>query len=393
MKKILLFIIALSISQITLAQIIFNRSDYDLEPGDTVFSRLLLPNAVAIPQEGADQVWDYSNLVFDLGVGNIEDIGTHPDFPGANIIEMVEVPIFGPLAQETHFIEQLDDQGHRVLGREVFPRKNSLSFITGGQFDSLNLLGGVCVYEEPLYDVKFPLVYEDSFSSRFTIHTPFEVNLPIVNFQQDTGAQVAHLDYQFAVSGWGNITIANPFGEGQRSFDALLLKREQTRVDSFFVNNEPLNEIILAFFGLAQGITTEITTYSFWVPGLNRSALSINVNRQTGGVASASVAAIISELISTSTHFPSALKDFTVAPNPARDFFNISFEKIDHEDWVFSVFNGVGQEVLSTNISGPKGRTIATIRPQSKLNRGMYYYLLKNGKGWKMAGGKIMINH
>ena len=175
--KYLLPILFISMSFSSLAQITLTRSDYDLQPDDTIFSRILAPFAIAMPEEGEDVQWDYTNVVFEQQVGNIENAGTHPDFPNANIVEMVDITFFASVGQETHFIEELDEEGHKVVGREVFPALSDLVFLTASFTDSLNFLGGVDVYEDPFYLVKFPLNYQDTFSSSFTITTPFELSL------------------------------------------------------------------------------------------------------------------------------------------------------------------------------------------------------------------------
>jgi len=393
MKKFLLLILSLPFAFQGIAQVTLLRSDYPLAPDDTVFSRILLPESVALPEEGPDQTWDYTNVAFQQQVGNIENAGTHPDFPTANIVESVVLQFVASISQETHFIEQLDESGHRILGREVFPAKSDLSFLTGSPFDSLNFLRNVCVYAEPLYLIKFPLNYQDTFSSAFSIHTPFELTLPILNFQQAPSVQIAHLDYQYEVSSWGTLTLPNPLvGGGQKSFDALLLKRTQTRVDSFYLDSMPANPGLLSFFRLEQGQTTQLTNYSFWVKGLNRAALSFTVNEQTGNVVSASMSRDVNNFITTSNRFIDNLPAVKISPNPARNQLQVEFKKTDIQDWTLTLFNTVGQAVYIQKISAPKGAINLEISLNTDLPKGIYHLLLKNGAGAGVHSEKLILS-
>jgi len=391
MKYLLpLFFVSISISSI--AQITLSRTDYDLQPDDTIFTRILAPFAIGVPEEGADVQWDYTNTVFEQQVGNIENAGTHPDFPNANIVEMVNINFVASVGQETHFIEELDEEGHKVVGREVFPAQSDLVFLTSSFSDSLNFLGGIDIYENPLYIVRFPLNYQDTFSSSFSIVTPFELTLPIIGFNQAYSEQIAYLDYQYEVSSWGTLTLPNPLlGGGEKSFEALLLKRTSTRTDSFFIDSLPADPNLLGVLGLGQGQITSRTNYTFWVKDLNRSALSITVSDDTGEVISASMSRDVNNFITTSTKELHQRIPLTISPNPANQFIQYSFDKKDHFNWKVQLINNMGQLVLEKNLATNKGLQIITQPLPNSLKTGTYFFLLRDGDAEIRAKKTILI--
>lgn len=390
--KNLLPILFLGITTFSLAQITLNREDYPLQPNDTVYTRILAPFSVAIPEEGENLVWDYTNMEFAQQVGNIENAGSHPNFPNANIVEMVNLTFVGSVGQETHFIEELDEEGHKVVGREVFPAQSDLVFLTASFTDSLNFLGRIDEYKEPLYIVKFPLNYQDTFFSNFTIITPFELTLPFIGFNQAYSEQVAHLSYEYEVSGWGDLILPNPLlGGGKQSFETLLLKRTSTRVDSFYIDSLPADPTLLALLGLGQGQTTKRTNYTFWVKDLNRSALSITVSDATGDVVGASMSRDVNNFITTSTRNLEELLTLSLFPNPANQFLQYTFDKKDNYIWSGQLLNSIGQIVVEKELDYAKGTQTVSQVLSANLKSGNYYFLLRDSDYQIRAKKKILI--
>ena len=385
MFRLFLFIITCCLTLPLSSQITLTRADYALQPDDTIFSRILVPDSIPLPGEGADQLWDFSDVPFAQQVGNIENAGTHPDFPDANIVEMVEVQFVTTVSQETHFIEQLDDEGHRVVGREVFPATIALAALTGGEFDTIKFTSNVDVYEDPLYLVRFPLNYQDTFSSTFTIRTPFNLTLPIIGLENAPSSQQATISNQYEVSGYGDIILPNPLqGGGEKVFEALMLKRIQTRVDSFLINDEPANPLLLSFLNLQQGQTVTTTNYTFWIKAINRSALSVSFNEDGTGIF-ASMSRDINNFFTTSLPFATELLSVQLAPNPATDRLIVEFEKTAAETWTLELFNAAGQRVHQQPLTVAVGPVREVLYRDQSLPTGWYQLVLRDETGQGVA--------
>ncbi|MEM1120368.1 MAG: T9SS type A sorting domain-containing protein, partial [Bacteroidota bacterium] len=177
----------------------------------------------------------------------------------------------------------------------------------------------------------------------------------------------------------------------QKTFDALLLKRSLTRVDSFFINNEPAPPLLLSLFFQEQGQISQTATYTFWVKGLNRSALSMIVNETTGQVIATSMSRNVNNFISTSTKFIDKPIAVSVFPNPTSDYLQLSFEKESSQPWWFTLFNNLGQVVQQQSLTDASGNVTTTIELSGDLPSGHYFFLLENEEGLGVASQKIVL--
>lgn len=83
------------------------------------------------------------------------------------------------------------------------------------------------------------------------------------------------------------------------------------------------------------------------------------------------------------------LSDFSIAPNPARDFFNISFEYNATEALNVNVYNVVGQLVENVSVAKEQGKYNLTVNT-SNWDSGIYYLRLQSSTGVRTQ--KVFVN-
>ena len=81
------------------------------------------------------------------------------------------------------------------------------------------------------------------------------------------------------------------------------------------------------------------------------------------------------------------IDDFSVSPNPAKDFVNFKFNQISSSQIIINVYSIQGKLVLKTNALIQNNKTQLDV---SSLKSGMYFLKLNSGE--KELTKKLIIN-
>lgn len=373
------------------AQITIERSDYTLTTnGATVDAWTMETNGAAIPAEGPNVVWDYSGQAL-TGLSNYtkEPIASDPVFPDANLLEASTGLALDLVEQGVDFYERLDDEGYSVLGRIVEQLTLPAQSLTGGPNDTITFLGSTNVYEEPIYYLKFPLNYEDSWSTEINIQGNFLMTVTAFGLDHVPASSNYNYAETESVVGFGTLILPHPDGQGTVSMEALLLKGTTVRTDSFFLAGQPAPQIMLDALGLQQGAVTTYSNYNFFTKGIKQSALSLRT--EGGQITRMTITDEIKDIVSSIGFTPEDLIDTRVFPNPNTGTFQVSFEKADARNWTISLYNPLGQLVKQEIIDAPHGPITEEISSPASASAGLYQYVIRNADKRIRASGQVLL--
>lgn len=265
----------------TQGQEIITNENFPLEPYTSTMV-LIDPIDYISPTEGPDQQWDYSSISNQVaGTPGLYE-ANHPDFPDA-VIYKSYLPVFdGYEYLRDDYYEQNENGRYRV-GSVFSTVGYSITDKTGGNLDSL-WFGGVSNEIENGIDleVKFPLTYETNWSSTYSTISPFQLSVAGFGLDHAPGTLKQNVIITYDAVGYG--TLVAPLMDGSPSdpMDVILVKSTTTVVDSIYLNNAPAPPMLMAAFGLIQGVTDSFSHYLFYRPNYQDEVLVLSPASNTG---------------------------------------------------------------------------------------------------------------
>lgn len=212
-------------------------------------------SGVAIPAQGINRRWDYSNLTKNDANNDAMSFvpANNSAYPGAlrqfdNYFQLAGLPILQSNMQGN------DEESFHGLGthfdRQAFP----LQSITGGVNDSL-VIDMQNVQEPDQIFQKYPVTYLSSFSSHSISRTNFHLTIAAFGLNNVPGQFVQHTYDSRNVVGWGKVKV--PTENGPSNWIKVLLEKLSVlKVDSVYLAGQPAPAALLAAFGVSQGGTT-----------------------------------------------------------------------------------------------------------------------------------------
>ena len=261
---------------ISYGQIVIEFDDYPQPDSYEVFRFQADFNNVEIPAEGADQIWDYSNLeVIDSTLNVFLSADGDNTFPGAKYVTPRGLNFQG-FNYNSLVYEALDENGVYEMGHLPQDTSFSITAISGGPNDVIRFVGEPLPYEGRLDFIRFPLAYQDSWTQSSTVATPFELTVAAFGLDVVPGAQTRYTTVTRSVVGWGKLITPNREGESNEPRDVLLMRADRTTIDSFSLAGNPPPQQLLDAFGLIQGFTSEDVFYLFWDQHDNSNLMRVN---------------------------------------------------------------------------------------------------------------------
>lgn len=234
------------------------------------------PIEFTAPTEGLNQVWDYSNLETEVILENTYmDATNNPLFPDAFLSDLDDLD-FQNFNIISTFYEAIDEDGWYETGRTVESITYPITAITGGPSDQLHFPDDVVDYEGRTDNLQFPVTYGKKWTQTRAERTNFEITVAGAGLNAVPGqAKLTYTDTRTVV-GEGTIIIPSDDGTGTVSTEVLLIKSEETIVDSFFLAGSPMPPTLLEAFGITQGNVTNRTFYIYYKPNFGEPVLSYN---------------------------------------------------------------------------------------------------------------------
>lgn len=357
---------------------------------DSVYSALV-PQAYPLPSEGADQVWDYSNI---QGTNLIDfeylDASSDTDFP--NAFNKRKRPLFfqGFEIDATYY-DFKDQNGWYEMGNSIKAVAYNIATISGGANDTLFFPENIDLYDGKTSSLEFPITYQSSWSGTRKETIPYELTVAAFGLQNTPGERVRTVTDSRDIVGYGKLVIPDYNDEPSSELDVLLIKSEVTTVDSFFLMGNSAPPALLDAFELTQGTTFTSSAYLFYMPDYGNPVLRVAINAdgtEPSGVAFRKDA--------TRTTAPTSLNEVSlnnalgVYPNPVSIGqsvivnFNIL---VDNAEIILTDITG--RTVLHSSINTPSEYTKLNI---PALSSGVYILNVSAQNGTLIKSSKILIN-
>lgn len=280
MKKITI-LFAVLVSLTATAQITITQSNF---PRPAAFEDTAMSSnqsGLALPSEGANQVWDYSNVSpTGMGTSSYTDATSSTDFPGALQSNNANLNFQGFIIEGDAYFA-VDSLGWYGMGRTNEAVSYPLGAVGGGPNDSLKFLDEVVTFGGRLNLLQFPLTYQTTWTNAQTEVTSFELTVVAASLSNTPGNRTRlRTDTREAV-GYGKLIIPNAAGNPSDSMDALLIKIYRTYLDSFYIGGSAAPQQLLNTFGLTQGSIQLDTFYVFYAADFGAPVMNINTDGNT----------------------------------------------------------------------------------------------------------------
>lgn len=397
MRQIILLFIVLIIALNTTAQITITVADYPMNIAANAdnISEFTNVNIVgtALPQQGQNMVWDYSNISTSNNFMNTYNFSSNAPIPNSNFKKTTTYRLaFTPFSFLGVNYYNYDATGFSQTGFETFLDTVTLGYITGNFNDSLYLLGSNYINNPPIYDIKFPCNFGDF--DDFTVQDTFKYQATInsLNFDKKQINEVRTKSVLYDVHSYGILVLTNPGTMANDSFEVLVrTNTTTTQINYYDTLGYPYSSTVLSILGMYQGGSSEEKRHTFYVKGLTDYAFELV--ESYGVLISSSLNLDIFDMqtVNTTSKQP-VLIEHKIYPNPVQNHrFQLQFEKNADEECTFEVININGQTVHQTFF--PKGETTIqnTIPLNQSLPKGMYFYAIRNEVGVVIANGRFLL--
>ena len=348
---------------------------------DTAKSREAIGAGLPVPGAGANQQWNYSTLLPSAHVDFVLDSADgNPNFPTATAL-LERQDFIGPQPLNGFYDYYFhDSSGFYLLGTEIASGSYNISALTGSAGDELTVLSKYANYGQTVPKYKLPLSMGTSWTNMYEANIDFSVIVQFLGLQDDTAQLKRFITEEYEVVGWGEVDL--PLGYGLH--DALLLKIQHKQVDSLFLNGAPADPLLLIGVGLTQGMVTKTFEYELLVPGLNRSAISFNMDSAFNYVNWAEMSTMMPSGMGLADR---ALENVSLFPNPTKDHVRFSCHKPLTGNWQLVVTDLTGKQVGREWID-EVGQVEAVV--ELPEGTGIYILSVSNEAGEQLYSEKIV---
>ena len=275
--------------------------------------------ALAVPTFGEGQTWVYSTIPTN---GTFTEEFTHVNnttFSNSdNCIEESTVDFEGMELTGIYYYD-VNAEGYFQNGITANEFNeyigDALPEGYGSENDSIFFEETDIVFESPYLLADFGSGYLDSWADTVVWEANFYLTIESFSFDHLPGAYQETTGQECEIVGEGTITL--PYDGGTEIFPSLLIKTEEFRIDSFFLNGEPAAQALLDFINVTQGQVTTAYSYNFFVPGMNSYALRLFTNSNYSQVIYSRFNPDLPE--PTGINFSNSVSNISVYPNPAKE--------------------------------------------------------------------------
>ncbi len=340
----------------------------------------------SLPQEGPDQVWDYS----DMGISELIEIeyfdaADDPYIPGALNVRERNL-LFQQFFIPSNAYEAIDNEGWHDIGKVNAQTGYSIAALTGGPNDSLVFVGSADVYQGRINLVQFPMTYGSSWSGSYVESTNFELTVAAFGLNHVPGAQKRRHTQHREVVGYGTMMIPQVDGNPSGNLDVLMMKVVRSSQDSFFLGGAPAPPALTAAFGLVQGSMAADSFYVFYKPDFGGYVFSIDIYGNQPGdpfchPKAAETATAVDEIFNSV---------FRAYPNPvtAGETFHLAIDS-DLISGTVQFIDLTGREVYQTQFDSIAGQIEVSV--PSTLAPGMLLLQLRDQYGQVLGWQKVQV--
>ncbi len=357
MKKLTgIFIFTFTLSIFAFGQVTITLNNFPREATfiDSVYSAIN-PQSQALPSEGANQQWDYSNI----GATNLlqieyTDASSNVNFPDAFSRRNITLTFQGLLIEGFEY-DAIEANRWGSLGKHTSEVGYSISNVSGGVNDSIVFIENIDVYSGSTSSLEFPATYQSDWTGTRYETTPFELTVAAFSLQNAPAERVRAVTDARDIVGYGKLKIPDDTGNPSVELDVLLIKSVVTTVDSFFLMGSPAPTQLLDGFQLTQGNTFTSAAYLFYMPDYGNPLLRVGIDATGTIPTGVSYRPDAARIVTTSVSEMSFANTLAVYPNPvnAGQSIMINFNTMV-ENAKISLTDITGRTIQRNSINTPK---------------------------------------
>jgi hypothetical protein len=371
--------------------LVLNQSNLHFTTPQTIQPTVADTTGVPEPQAGTNVDWDYSGLTPTSSITYSYIVNTDANFPNTALID---TNIFRTVALGKGYyynsVLVYDGDGFSEDGIIINEQKYGLGNVTTIPTDSFNVPAQSIMFSSPRTIVDFPATFNSAWTSN--LHYDVHVNLTAAPFGlNDTDfVQRSYITQEDTVVGWGQVTLPATGGPSI-PYDALMVQRTTTTVDSFFFATTPVDSSMLATFGLAQG--QQFTNYRemFYRAGFPYILLSFSFGNDATFTNTRSIFYDRDLTTFTGLQTTAGINNVSVYPNPLTGSnLTFSFGAQQAAQGTIEVFNAVGAKVLAEKMDITTGINQQQVTFATDLSNGVYLYRIADNTGNTLFSGRFV---
>ncbi|MGB0864267.1 MAG: T9SS type A sorting domain-containing protein [Saprospiraceae bacterium] len=391
MKKVFLPLLFLFTALQMQAQITIEYTDFPLNTnGDTLKAGTI---SVALPEEGANMVYDYSASSLSPNPSYTVNSLTHsnPDFSANSLRRIFNYPGFIGGFVSNYLFRTFDSQCYCMEGYEEEGYVRDVSGFTGTSGDEIERLANARIFPTPLPWFTFPMNYGDNYVTLNRTSTDFLFKGPsFTSIPNNEVTKIRNTTDSITVNGWGIALLTNPNTSMVDTFEVLYLRRATTRIDSFYDNTgAAIDGALLTSMNTSQGAEIKVVFHELYTKGTAKAVVTWEEYPGIGSTSSfVSLDAFDEAYAVSDNEVKAALVSHRVFPNPVvNQQFQLELDKNNAENWQLEIYNNIGQVAHLQNVTD----NITAVALDSKMGSGAYFYAVKNELGEIVARGQLSL--
>lgn len=271
MKRSFTLFLLLCILSAANAQITLNEGNTPHSPDFTEVRFVTVNPAVDLNLEGENIDYDFGSIPPELMFTDTFLPPTRPEFADATRFDLGSSSL-GPLFFTGENYTRKDSTGIARLGNYKVAETLSMAPLTGNPDDVLEFPGNNSRFDEPNYELLYPVTYGSTWSSSAVYTSDYNLTIGAFGLNAVPGQNIQYADFQYEVAGWGQATL--PTLDGPTiPYDVLSVKQTVTLVDSFFLAGGPAPAPLLNALGVQQGAQTIQNIYQLYAEGFETPIL------------------------------------------------------------------------------------------------------------------------
>lgn len=366
MKKLIYFL-PLIFALNAVSQVVMDQNTFVRPESYTLTWQTHSSPSVVIPSQGDAQTWDYSAITHNSTFSEEFIEVTNPYFEGSlNCIDQATVDFEG-LALTGIFYYTVNSEGYFQTGITANEFKENIGDAIpppyGSETDSIIFEETDILFGNPWQLAAFPSGYQDEWADTINWKADFYLKLALMGPDPVPGYYKQTAGIMSEIVGQGTISLPNDGGTSE--FQALLIKTEEFRIDSFYINDEPADPSLLSMIGMTQGQDTRYYSYDFFIPQMKSYSLRLFTNSTYSSVIYSRFNPDFEEIYLGIENQTSA---FNIYPNPVSNILYLETEQNNSNLEIFDINGKILFEGSSTNNS----------IDVSKFDSGIYFLRLKD---------------
>jgi len=253
------------------SQITLNYSNFLVPPSATSSFQGAVTKGVAVPPAGANQTWDYKNLMNNSFYSIREFIPEiNAAFPNSRRqIVASDYRFFAGFSTTIYQHESNSNSALKFIGATTNRTAYSLAFKTGVSTDSLILLSQNIFYGGSKIAIPYPCTYQSTWVLGEYIVYNMQISLASEKLDHASLTFVSSTLNNRSIIGWGRMRVP----VATNYIPCLMMKIQRTETDSFYVNGLPADTAVLNVLDVMQGQVSHIYQYSFRRKGIEQDLM------------------------------------------------------------------------------------------------------------------------